>query len=1161
MIKAYAKHPKHQVGKTFRFRIGNFRLGRNFSVRRFSITEAAFLLLAAYIASKGFGVVRQALFNAQFGTGAAATAYYAAFRLPDTIFNLIAGGALTHAFIPVLLSQEKDHGKMAVWRLSSLVFNILLLFLVVSVIAGEFFAPAFVNNILVPGLPAQQRALTTSLTRIMLVQPLILGVGTILTAILHSRRQFFPSALAIAIYDLGPIGGLLVARYIPGVGIYGPAYGLIATALLQVAVQIPPLVKQGVRYTFTWDVKNPGLREVMRLLGPNVLNVIVASTGAIVITYFASYLHDKTSIAVMHNAYMLFALPLTLVGQTIGNALLPQLATQSTYKRYTRMYWTVLQIMGAAALLSVISAILLYVFGKPAIHILFQYGSFSAHATALTSLALIGYAVGLPGQTLSILLALCFYAIKDVRTPLFANIFGLGVQIGFSILLLRVFKGNDIILALPLAASISGTLQGLLLGLILYLRLKAKAKIDKGILRLQQRRQYPSRSLQAANGQQAAMWNNMPNPYQPMAEYQTVQPFQPVQTMPVSQPISFSSPFVAAQATLPQIPIEPRIEKLQTQPSQPSIQRIQPILFYEPEKELERQLTQPSQPAIQRIQSVAFIEPEKAQEVQPPQSSQPTIQSVQPIVFTEPEKELEKQPVQPSHPSIQSIQPAASDELETQKKQPTQPSQPSIQGIQPILFFKPEGAQRKRLTLPSHPSIQSIHPTAFTKPEEMQDKQPAQVVLEPLSVTDYQRAVLLEPGNLKALVQWQIAMMTNPGTERATFLEVLTRICRQLRNEEQSYIAVIISEYNQAAIAHPDNADVYFALGQIHQQTGNFTMANAAYKLAMSNSATEAMARVSASQCLLSLDKPEAAVQQLEQALLSMRLSSTALIDPAAWAARPRVEGEEHLAPEAEISMLLARAYRLVGRHEDTQAVLRQVKQVMSYQDEPSTTLAQVAVSQKNSNRAMQENALNVLNEVARQVPQDPRPHDELVSMYMDSGLLNEAIAELRDLAIIYLQNNQLERAGATMWRIGKIHTEVGDIEEALVFLHHAIEFIPGDLNILHELVDLYYQLGQSKEATHYQLEIAYHYINSHQVSKSIAALRQLLVINHENEEAYHLLGQVYQSIGDYDHAIEVYKNLALLDPENPIARERLATLVTLRRSPEPISDPEMRSA
>src|SRR6266571_6510030 len=151
MLTASAHH-KHWGRRTFRFSLRSFRIDRNFSVRRFSIAEAAFLLMTAYLASKGLGVIRQVLFNSLFGTGPDATAYYAAIRLPDTIFNLIAGGALTHALIPVLLSYEKERGKVEVWRLTSLVFNVLLVSLAAVVLVAEFVAPGFVNNILVPGL-------------------------------------------------------------------------------------------------------------------------------------------------------------------------------------------------------------------------------------------------------------------------------------------------------------------------------------------------------------------------------------------------------------------------------------------------------------------------------------------------------------------------------------------------------------------------------------------------------------------------------------------------------------------------------------------------------------------------------------------------------------------------------------------------------------------------------------------------------------------------------------------------------------------------------------------------------------------------------------------------------------------------------------------------
>ncbi|HLX58787.1 MAG TPA: lipid II flippase MurJ [Ktedonobacteraceae bacterium] len=128
------------------FKLASFRLDRTISQRRFSITEAALLLMSAYIASRMLGVVRQTIFNALFGTGPQANAFYAAVQLPDTLFNLIAGGALTYAFIPVFISYEKENGQREAWRLVSLVFNVLLVVLTALALLGEWLAPAFVNK-------------------------------------------------------------------------------------------------------------------------------------------------------------------------------------------------------------------------------------------------------------------------------------------------------------------------------------------------------------------------------------------------------------------------------------------------------------------------------------------------------------------------------------------------------------------------------------------------------------------------------------------------------------------------------------------------------------------------------------------------------------------------------------------------------------------------------------------------------------------------------------------------------------------------------------------------------------------------------------------------------------------------------------------------------
>ena len=322
------------------------------------------------------------------------------------------------------------------------------------------------------------------------------------------------------------------------------------------------------------------------------------------------------------------------------------------------------------------------------------------------------------------------------------------------------------------------------------------------------------------------------------------------------------------------------------------------------------------------------------------------------------------------------------------------------------------------------------------------------------------------------------------------------------------------------------------------------------------------MARVSSAQCLLTQGKPEAAISQLEQALQSVRRSPGGSIDPSVWAARPREEGEEHQAPEVEISMLLAKAYGRAGRQEQMQAILRQVKQTTPYRDEVSSALAEISARQGDIDSALREyfdlvrhyrskrqvdNALSVLNEMLRMAPQDPRAHEELGDIYISRGLLEEGIAELRLLADIHLRNNHLERASETLQRIGNVYAEMGNTEDAFKNLRRAVDLTPNDLDLLREVVGYCCQIGRTKEATGYQSVIARHYYDTHQVKESVAALQQLIALDRNNYEAYDMLGQTYQSVGEYEQASRVYKNLAKANPDSSIARERLSTLQELR--------------
>ncbi len=475
-------------GRTFRFNLRNFRVRDGVALRRFSIVEASILFIAALLFSRVLGVVRQVTFSAMFDPASSEVkAYIASASLPDVLYGLIAGGALIHAFVPVFLSVEKQKGEYEAWRLASLLFNILLVVLTAVLLVTELLAPELVSHVLVSGFSAPDQAMTVAITRVMLFQPLILGLGAVATAVLNSKRQFLLPALSLAIYNVGLIGGLVVAKLIPGVGIYGPTYGTLVAAALHFLVLMLGLIKQRVRYVFTWDFRNPGLRQILILFLPNALGVAVASIVDIINTNFSSMLPDPNSLAALQNAHLLEAVPVSLVA-VVAQSLLPQLTIHAAAGRYIRMRQTAWKVMGMATLFTLPCLVALIVLGRPLIHLLFHHGAFTAHAAELTYLALLGYVFTMPGRAMANLIPTGFFALQDALTPFLCNVFGLLLHIALLFLLFQVLQGPTIILAIPLAIVGSSLAESVLQCLLLLYYLHKRIPLDEGMRRLQRRR-------------------------------------------------------------------------------------------------------------------------------------------------------------------------------------------------------------------------------------------------------------------------------------------------------------------------------------------------------------------------------------------------------------------------------------------------------------------------------------------------------------------------------------------------------------------------------------------------------------------------------------------------------------------------------------------------
>lgn len=436
--------------------------------REFSIAEGTLLFTTAYVISAGLGIVRQALFNAEFGAGMEASAYYAAFRLPDTIASLIGGGALSNAMIPALLGARYESGDVAEQRLVNLTATTLTVAVSLVVLVCMIFAPFFVRFVLAPGFDAETAALTIALTRIMLAQLALVVLASVAIAVLNARNQFLLTAISIVTHNVTMIGGILAARFIPGVGIYGPAFGVVGDAILQLIILWPGLRANRFRLRPAWNLRDARLRQLFRLLAPNGLSSGVNYAGGIVDTAFASLAREAGALPALFNAGLLMGVPLRLIGVALAQAAFPRIAAYAARNDLVRMRRSLVTTLASSIILAVAAALTLALIGRALVRLLFERGRFDAAAGDLTTLLLGVYIAGLPMYVATEVLTRGLIALHDTQTPLVTNC----AQLAGRGVLIWVWIEPWGVVAIPAAFAITSALETVALGAALAWRMR-----------------------------------------------------------------------------------------------------------------------------------------------------------------------------------------------------------------------------------------------------------------------------------------------------------------------------------------------------------------------------------------------------------------------------------------------------------------------------------------------------------------------------------------------------------------------------------------------------------------------------------------------------------------------------------------------------------------
>lgn len=402
------------------------------------IARATGTVMLAFVLSNVIGLARTILISSAFGTGAEIDAFNTANRVVETLFNLVAGGALSSAFIPTFSGFLARDDHKGAWRLASAITNWVLIALVVLSLVAAVFARELVQYLLAPAfvLEPAKFELTVLILRVILPAATIFGISGLLMGILNAHQVFWIPALTPSMYGLGMIFGVVVLA--PRFGIFGLAYGVLIGALMHLLIQIPALRRLRGSYRLTLGFDLPEVGEVARLMGPRLFGVAIVQLNFWVNIRLATRMMVG-SVTAINNAFTLMMMPEAVIAQSIAIASLPTFSMQVAKGHPENMRTSLAASLRSVLLLSVPASVGMVLLRVPLVQLLLQRDVFDERSTALVAWALLWYGIGLVGHCVVEVISRAFYALHDTKTPVGVGIVAMSLNVVFSLAFSNLF--------------------------------------------------------------------------------------------------------------------------------------------------------------------------------------------------------------------------------------------------------------------------------------------------------------------------------------------------------------------------------------------------------------------------------------------------------------------------------------------------------------------------------------------------------------------------------------------------------------------------------------------------------------------------------------------------------------------------------------------------
>ncbi|MFQ3609986.1 MAG: murein biosynthesis integral membrane protein MurJ [Fimbriimonadales bacterium] len=420
----------------------------------YSWARASFLMMSAIFASRLLGMLRDTVIAYRFGQNEFTDAYRAAFQLPDLLFFMLAGGALSSALMPVFTHHLEQGKREEAWHIFSSVATFMVSLTVGLVVLLEVATPIAIA-LMFPGFDPMRTDLTVLLTRIVLPTQIFFLMGGLMMSTLYARKHFLVPALGPNIYNIGIIfGGLVLA--IP-LGVAGLAWGAVLGSLIgSVLLPLWVMARLGSVYRPVIDLQHPGVREVFRLMLPVMFGLSLPGIYMLILRVFGSWLPVGT-ISALDNANRQMQAPLGIVGQGVALAIFPALNSLAANARWSELRLTLYQGLKLVWFLTVPATMLLVVLAEEISRALLQYGKFTADDTLMVAGALRAFSLGLFAWSGQALIARAFFAIRNSLTPVLVGTATTLVFIPLCLLLVWRFQMGHV--GLALATSVAATIQ------------------------------------------------------------------------------------------------------------------------------------------------------------------------------------------------------------------------------------------------------------------------------------------------------------------------------------------------------------------------------------------------------------------------------------------------------------------------------------------------------------------------------------------------------------------------------------------------------------------------------------------------------------------------------------------------------------------------------